>query len=113
VDSRTMSKIIELLSKLTPESGEHEKVKGVNDLIFYHGKGCAACQGLGYKGRVGIYEIMTMTPEIEKMILSGEVSEYQMQELAITNGMITMVQDGLLKALEGITTVEEVFRVAE
>jgi type II secretory ATPase GspE/PulE/Tfp pilus assembly ATPase PilB-like protein len=54
-----------------------------------------------------------MSAEIEKIILSGQVSEYQMKEVAIKNGMVTMVQDGLLKALDGITSVEEVFRVAE
>ena len=80
---------------------------------FYAGKGCDACNNLGYKGRVGIYEILAMTPEIEKIILGGKVSEYDMQDIAIKNGMITMAQDGLIKALKGMTTVEEVFRVAE
>ncbi len=113
VDNRTMSKIIETLSKLTPESGERTRIKDINNLKFYKGKGCDKCQGFGYKGRIGIYEIMIMTPEIEKMILSGKVSEYQMQEMAVKNGMVTMFQDGLLKAIDGITTVEEVFRVTK
>ena len=54
-----------------------------------------------------------MTKEIEQVILSAQVSEYVIQELAVKDGMITMVQDGLLKALDQITTVEEVFRVTE
>lgn len=67
----------------------------------------------GYSGRVGIYEIFTMTPSIEEVILSGEsVSEYKIQELAMKDGMLTMAQDGLLKALDGLTSVEEVLRVA-
>jgi type IV pilus assembly protein PilB len=66
-----------------------------------------------FKGRVGIYEIFAMNKEIEAIILSGQVSEYQMLEIAQKNGMITMAQDGLLKALDGLTTVEEVLRVAE
>ena len=74
---------------------------------------CTACNGLGYKGRVGIYEIMTMTKEIENLILTGNVSEYQMAEIASKQGMISMAQDGLLKALDGITSVEEILRVAE
>ncbi|MFA5935597.1 MAG: GspE/PulE family protein [Patescibacteria group bacterium] len=74
---------------------------------------CATCTGLGYKGRIGIYEIMTMTKEIENLILTGNVSEYQMEEIARQQGMITMAQDGLLKALDGLTSVEEVLRVAE
>ncbi|MCI0479546.1 GspE/PulE family protein [Candidatus Uhrbacteria bacterium] len=86
-------------------------------LAFYappEGKNtCATCNGLGYKGRVGIYEVFTMSKEIENLILSGNVSEYQMDEAAAKQGMITMTQDGLLKALDGLTSVEEVLRVAE
>ena len=85
----------------------------INNLKFYQGKGCEKCNNLKYKGRVGIYEIMTMSPEIEKLILSSQTSEYEMQKVAVEHGMITMVEDGVLKALEGITTLEEVFRVAE
>ncbi|HSR89292.1 MAG TPA: GspE/PulE family protein [Candidatus Udaeobacter sp.] len=85
----------------------------LKNLHFYRGKGCEECSGLGYKGRVGIYEIFTMNKEIEQAILSAEISEYAIQELAVKSGMVTMVQDGLLKALEKITTVSEVFRVIE
>jgi type IV pilus assembly protein PilB len=67
----------------------------------------------GYKGRVGIYEVLGMSPEVEKIILSGNVSEYEMQNVAAAAGMITMAQDGILKALDGITSLDEVFRVAE
>jgi len=62
---------------------------------------------------LGIYEILIMSKEIEERILSGKVSEYDMQDIAISQGMVTMVQDGLLKVVDGITTVEEVFRVSE
>ncbi len=85
----------------------------LNNLHFYKGKGCGACSGLGYKGRIGIYEIFVMSKEIEQVILSAQVSEYSIQDLAVKNGMVTMVQDGLLKALDKITSVEEVFRVTE
>ncbi len=76
------------------------------------GKGCATCSNLRYKGRVGIYEIFTMNKEIEAAILEQEVSEYKILELALKNGMVTMAQDGLLKALEGLTSVDEVLAVA-
>ncbi|MEI7512509.1 MAG: GspE/PulE family protein [Candidatus Uhrbacteria bacterium] len=67
----------------------------------------------GFKGRVGIYEIFTMTPEIEEVILAGnDISEFKIQEIALKNGMITMAQDGLLKALDCLTSVEEVLAVA-
>ncbi|MEK7202892.1 MAG: GspE/PulE family protein [Patescibacteria group bacterium] len=80
---------------------------------FYQSIGCDACQNIGYKGRIGIYEIMVMNAELEKIILSGKISEYDMRDNAAKNGMVTMAQDGLIKALNGITSVEEVFRVAE
>lgn len=80
---------------------------------FFRGKGCAACSGLGFKGRIGVYELLVMTKEIEQLILNNQISETQIQELAVKDGMVTMVQDGLLKALDHITTPEEVFRVTE
>lgn len=82
-------------------------------LVFRHGKGCDACHGAGMKGRIGIYEIFTMSKAIETVILSGKVSEYEMEELARSAGMVTMLQDGILKALDGSTSLEEVFRVVE
>ncbi|MFA5107500.1 MAG: GspE/PulE family protein [Patescibacteria group bacterium] len=85
----------------------------LNALKFYKGTGCDACHHLGLKGRTGIYEVMTMNSDIEKIILSGQVSEYAIQDAAVKHGMITIVQDGLLKALDGITSLDEVFRVAE
>ena len=54
-----------------------------------------------------------MNKETEKLILAGQLSEYDIREIAVKNGMVTMVQDGILKALDGITSIEEVFRVAE
>ncbi len=66
-----------------------------------------------YKGRVGIYEIFTMSKDIERKILTGQISEYEFAELAQKQGMITMAQDGLLKALDGLTTVDEVLRATE
>ncbi len=94
-----------------PESDK--KDVDLAQLHFYRGKGCSACSSLGYKGRVGIYEIFSMTKEIEQIILSENVSEYTIQELATKGGMVTMVQDGILKALRKITTIEEIFRVTE
>jgi type II secretory ATPase GspE/PulE/Tfp pilus assembly ATPase PilB-like protein len=85
----------------------------INENSFSKGNGCDECSGLGYKGRIGIYEIFVMNKEIEAIVLGDAVSEYAIQELAVKQGMITMVQDGLLKAADGITTVDEVFRVTE
>ncbi len=110
LDDAVLQKVKDVLGKLTPESGYEIDL---DNMKFWTGEGCTACNGTGYKGRMGIYEIFAMSPEIEKLILSGQVSEYDMQDIAVKQGMITMAQDGLLKALDGITSVEEVFSVAE
>jgi type II secretory ATPase GspE/PulE/Tfp pilus assembly ATPase PilB-like protein len=78
---------------------------------FFHAPGCSSCQKLGYKGRIGIYEVIELDEPMRQMILQ-EASAGQIKAYAITQGMVTMAQDGLLKAMEGITDVEEVFRVA-
>lgn len=96
----------EILSKL-PEGAPKD------ELVFYTAPGCNECAGLGYRGRVGLYEVFTMSKEIEAEVLKGQMSEYVVQEIAVKQGMVTMVQDGLLKALQGVTSVEEVFRVTE
>jgi len=110
LDDNLMAEVREIIKTIPEES---KRDIDINNLKFYQGQGCEACQGLKYKGRIGIYEILIMNEEIEKLILSDKVSEYDIREIAIKNGMITMVQDGLLKALAGITSVNEVLRVAE
>ncbi|MBT5338322.1 type II/IV secretion system protein [Candidatus Falkowbacteria bacterium] len=110
IDEKKLARVKEII-EVIPE--DHPDRPDLTKLKFFKGKGCDACNNLGYKGRIGIYEIMAMTPEIEKVILGGKVSEYDMLQIAIKNGMITMVQDGIIKALAGITSVEEVFRVSE
>jgi type IV pilus assembly protein PilB len=105
-----VEKVKEILSKLPPNSGY--KID-LDKLKFYRGQGCDECNHIGLKGRIGIYEIFTINSDIEKEILGGKTSEYRMAELAFNQGMITMAQDGLLKALDAITTVDEIFRVAE
>ncbi len=106
LDNKTLTIVMNALNELSPKSGA--RIENLSSLTFYTAKGCEQCNNLGYKGRVGIYEIFTMSPEIEKLILSGNVSEYTIQKLAIESGMITMLQDGILKALDGITSIAEV-----
>jgi type II secretory ATPase GspE/PulE/Tfp pilus assembly ATPase PilB-like protein len=97
------------LARLAPDVLKEYKVD-LDNMQFFGPKEGAA---LPYKGRVGIYEIFSMNKEIEALILSGHVSEYDMVAIAEKAGMITMAQDGLLKALDGLTSVEEVLRAAE
>jgi type IV pilus assembly protein PilB len=94
-------------------SEDERNSRAAKPMQFWKGKGCAGCHDTGYRGRVGIYEIFIMSKEIEAEILSEKTSEYRMQELAVQQGMVTMIQDGILKALDGMTTVDEVLRVAE
>jgi len=74
-------------------------------------EGCRVCNSTGFKGRIGIFEAFLIDAEIEKFILS-KPSIAALKELAIKKGMITMKQDGLIKVLEGLTTLEEVERIA-
>jgi type IV pilus assembly protein PilB len=75
----------------------------------YKGKGCEKCNGTGYKGRVGLYEVMEITDEIREMILMG-ISALELRKRAVELGMITLRGSGLYKIREGITTIEEVVR---
>ncbi|NQV12451.1 hypothetical protein HQ524_03730, partial [Candidatus Uhrbacteria bacterium] len=74
-------------------------------------KTCPDCTS-GFKGRVGIYEILVVNPSVEAVIRSGQVSDQDMRKIASEQGMVTMLQDGILKAMEGLTSVDEVLRVA-
>lgn len=91
---------------------KQKKQSGENDLVLWRGKGCESCDGTGYRGRIGIFEVMPITDEIAKLIVEKSAAS-EMEKLARKQGMVTMKQDGYLKALEGITTIEEVLRVAE
>ncbi len=91
------------IAHLMPEDME-------NTRKFYRGKGCDACNGTGYSGRVGIHEVMEIEKEIREAILAKKSSTV-LNEIARKNGMQTMVEDGLEKAAQGVTTIEEVLRI--
>jgi type IV pilus assembly protein PilB len=74
--------------------------------------GCDECHHTGYKGRIGIYEVLGVSIPLQKMIMAGATSQ-QLQEQAISEGMTTMMTDGLIKALRGNTTLEEVLRATK
>ena len=75
-----------------------------------HDNGCETCGHSGYKGRMGIYEVLGNSPTVQKMIVSNETSDV-LQEEAIKEGMVTMQLDGFVKALRGQTSIEEILRV--
>ena len=89
---------------LTPEQ--------ISKSTFMKGKGCAACNRKGYRGRVGIYELMMMTSRVRELAFQGTSSQ-QLRRTAVSQGMHTLFEDGLDKAMRGITTLEEVFRIAK
>ncbi len=79
---------------------------------FMHGRGCSACNMKGYKGRLGIYELMKMSSKIRELTFA-EAPTAQIRQAAITEGMKTLYMDGLMKVAKGVTTIEEVLRVAK
>ncbi|NIA05925.1 MAG: cyclic nucleotide-binding domain-containing protein, partial [Proteobacteria bacterium] len=85
---------------------EEEELEG---LQLYGPVGCAKCNGLGYKGRVGFFELMEVTEEVAKAI-SAEVPEEQLRKIAIQEGMVPLRRAGLRKAMQGVTSLEEVMR---
>ena len=81
----------------------------IGDLPIFRGKGCEQCQGSGLKGRQGLYEVMYMTPKLRRLIMqSAAVSE--IQEAAISEGMLTLRMDGWLKVVKGLTTIDQMVR---
>ncbi len=99
----------------TPTAAELKSIKHLmpDDLEgnrkFYRGKGCDACNDSGYLGRVGIHEVMEINKPIREAILDKKSSTV-LKEIAVKNGMVTVVEDGLEKAAAGITTIDEVLR---
>ncbi len=97
----------------------HVPVEGLIEIGFsaeeapeiksYKGRGCQTCNGTGYKGRVGLYEVMEVTDELRELIIIG-ASAIELRKKAIDLGMITLRQSGLYKLREGITTIEEVVK---
>jgi type IV pilus assembly protein PilB len=79
---------------------------------FGKGKGCSYCQKSGFRGRIGIYELMVVTSKVRELMFQGK-STIEIREEAITQGMTTLYCDGIRKVLKGITTLEEVYRAAK
>jgi len=83
---------------------------GDTKVLFYRGKGCDHCRGNGYKGRIGVYELMIMNDRIRDLVLQ-KASSHLMREVAIESGMKTLRDDAIAKILLGQTTLEECLRV--
>jgi len=100
-----------LLETLT-QHGAIVKGQKVQDLLFYRGRGCSQCNQEGYKGRMGIYEVLEIDEGLAKIILENGTAD-DLRRQARTSGMLSMIQDGFLKAKAGVTTLEEILRVTK
>lgn len=98
----------EEVAKLFPNSA---KFFDKSHVSLYRGKGCESCGGIGFSGRVAIHELLEVTPQIEDLIVKRS-SSAEIQEVARSEGMLTIFEDGLEKVKNGITTIEELLRVA-
>lgn len=105
----SLTEVKKELDLLPPQEKTERKDK---PLTFYKGKGCSQCGDTGYKGRIGIFEILAVTETMKPLILEKKGSS-AIQAQAIKEGMATLKQDGILKAFDGITTLEEVWRVTK
>lgn len=81
-------------------------------LQFFQGKGCSDCSQTGYKGRIGIFEVLELTNDMKDMV-AKKASGTEINEKAVQNGMVTLRQDGIMKAIDGLTSLEEVWRVTK
>jgi type IV pilus assembly protein PilB len=105
--------IIEKVKNVSEKELAEYGVTLKDEVKFYHGAGCDACNGTGLKGRVAIYEAVLITEEIKNIIIEKRGSEELIKKERDRMGVITIEQDGILKIMQGLTTIEEVERVTE
>src|SRR3989338_4508678 len=108
--TRTITKE-ELLNNL-PSDVVNKFVGSKTNIIIYQGGGCKICHSTGYSGRIGIFEVLEVTKDIRKLITEKSDSDV-IEQKAISEGMVTMLEDGLDKTTRGVTTIEEVLRVTK
>ena len=89
---------------------DKEVTEGRKEIKLYKAAGCARCNGTGYKGRLGIYEIMPVTEALQRLIVERKSAD-ELMRVAMAEGMVSLKMDGLERALQGVTTVEEISRV--
>lgn len=110
IEEKLPEGVIEELKQDLANAPIEAKLKDPANWKFYKGQECDQCHH-GYRGRVGIFEVMVMSEEIEALAVKKEPAS-SIEEQALKEGMMTMKQDGILKALKGLTTIEEVMKAA-
>ncbi len=103
----TLDMFMKMIALISPKA-KLEVPKNITKI--YRAVGCDKCHDTGYKGRIGIFEILPMTSTIEQLVLDM-ASETTIMKAALEEGLVTMTQDGVLKAVNGVTTIEEIMRV--
>lgn len=111
-DNFDIKTVLEYLKVCEQTKGLVKKEDSWEDIRFYKAKGCDQCGNEGFHGRVGIYEVLDIDPDIEKLITQSASTE-TIEKKAMENGMSTMIEDGLSKAVQGLTTIEEIMRVTK
>jgi type IV pilus assembly protein PilB len=105
--------IVDIIKKIALKSYSEDEIKQLefeNKFIFYKGTGCKSCGFTGYKGRIGIFEVLELNDEIKNVILESGNAD-KIEDAAVANGMTIMLENGIEKALSGITSLEEIIRV--
>ncbi len=96
-----------------PKDTLPEEFKDLNNLKFYKGKGCTTCNKTGYKGRVAIAEVLAVTENLKKLIADGKMGGKELKDEFLSQGLMSIKQDGIIKAMRGMTTMEEVLRATK
>lgn len=109
ISDKELSEVKEQIAKMPPDV--RKKWDG-KKLVFHTGKGCAQCHDTGYKGRLGIFEVLEVSSAIQNLLLERATAS-KINEAAVNEGMLTMQQDGIDKALDGLTSLSEVWRVTK
>lgn len=110
VPANIFKEVEEELKKIDKEFWP-EELKSSKSIKFYHGKGCEKCNKSGYKGRLAIAEVLANTDALKDIISSGKMDTETLKKEFLTQNLLNIKQDGVLKALRGLTTIEEVMRV--
>jgi type IV pilus assembly protein PilB len=114
IAQRLVRKVCRDCAEVHPPSKREKEMfarRGISISKIVRGKGCASCNMTGYKGRIAIHEVLMVNEEMKKLIMNGEPLS-KLREVAIKNKTIFLIDDGLLKVKQGLTTTEEVLRVA-
>lgn len=113
VSEKSMEKLKQEIAGISEEELKKYDINLSQKMKFFRGKGCEECGGTGYKGRIAIYEVFEVSEKIQSLIAEKDGNEVEVGAQAKKEGMISMRQEGLLKVIQGFTTISEVERVTK